>query len=169
MAEGIRLRMAIDQIRFARGYTLGLIEELDDGQWFQRSPGGVTHIAWQVGHLAMAEYALTMIRIRGKEPTDQEFISNHFFRTFKKGTKPSENGSDYPEPAEIRRVAAAVHERALEELAGYTENELDVKLPEPHAVFDTKLGSVIFCSSHEMLHAGQIGLMRRQLGMEPLR
>ena len=117
----------------------------------------------------MAEYALTMIRIRGKEPEDQEFISNSFFKQFKKGSQPSDGASDYPEVSEIRQVFDQVHERAIRELAGYTDEELDVKLPEPHAVFDTKLGSVFFCSAHEMLHAGQIGLLRRLLGKEPLR
>lgn len=62
-----------------------------------------------------------------------------------------------------------VHARSLQELAGQTDEDLDVKLPEPHAVFDTKLGSVFFCSAHEMLHAGQIGLIRRLLGRTPLR
>jgi len=169
MATGTRLKMAIDQIRFARSYTLGLVEDLKEGDWYRQPPSGVTHIGWQLGHIAMAEYGLTMIRIRGKEPSDGEFISNDFFRMFKKGTTPGSDPAEYPEPAEIKRVAAAVHERALAELDGYTEEELDVKLPEPHAVFDTKLGSIIFCSAHEMLHAGQIGLIRRLLGKEPLR
>jgi hypothetical protein len=57
----------------------------------------------------------------------------------------------------------------LEELAKYSDQDLNVKLPEPHSVFATKLGSVFFCSSHEMLHAGQIGLIRRLLGKSPLR
>lgn len=169
MATGTRLKMAIGQIQFSREYTLGLLEDLDEGDWFRQLPGGVSHIGWQLGHLAMAEYALTMIRIRGKEPSDADFISNDFFRRFKKGTTPVGDSTAYPDPAEIQHVAAAVHERALAELAGHSEEELDVKLPEPHAVFDTKLGSIIFCSAHEMLHAGQIGLLRRSLGKEPLR
>ncbi len=76
---------------------------------------------------------------------------------------------DYPPIDEIRQVFDSVHVHALRELAGYTDEELDVKLPEPHAVFDTKLGSIFFCSAHEMLHAGQIGLIRRQLGKAPMR
>jgi hypothetical protein len=31
------------------------------------------------------------------------------------------------------------------------------------------MGSVFVCSAHEMLHAGQIGLLRRLLGKPPLR
>jgi len=39
----------------------------------------------------------------------------------------------------------------------------------PYAVHANKLGGLIFCSHHEMLHAGQIGLLRRLLGKQPLR
>ena len=34
---------------------------------------------------------------------------------------------------------------------------------------ETKLGALFFCSVHEMMHAGQIGLLRRLLGKSPLR
>ena len=58
---------------------------------------------------------------------------------------------------------------AMEAMLGYQESDLSESLPEPTAVFDTKLGSLLFCSAHEMMHAGQIGLLRRSLGMSPLR
>ncbi len=169
MSVTIRLDVARQQIEFARRYTLGLLESIDDGDWFRQPSEGVTHVAWQVGHLAMAQYALTMIRLRGKEPEDEAIIPADFFRRFQKGTTPTADPADYPSPPEIRDVFGRVHQRALEELAGYTDEQLDVKLPEPHAVFDTKLGSVFFCSAHELIHAGQIGLLRRLLGNEPLR
>jgi hypothetical protein len=47
--------------------------------------------------------------------------------------------------------------------------ELEASVPEPYVVFPNKLGSLYFCASHEMLHAGQIGLLRRLLGKEPIR
>lgn len=166
---GPKLEIAIKNIEFARGYTIGLIDDFSENEWFQQPTGSATHLAWQVGHLAMAEYALTMIRIRGKEPEDAEFISNDFFKQFKKGSTPASITADLITPGEIRQVFDRVHERALQELMGYTDEELDVKLPEPHAVFDTKLGSIFFCSAHEMLHAGQVGLLRRLIGKEPIR
>lgn len=164
-----RLEIAVKSIEFARNYTLGMIDDLDEPDWFRQPTDGVTHIAWQIGHLAMAEYALTMLRIRGKEPEDTEIISNDFFRKFKKGTSPNPDASFYPSVAEIRATFDRVHSHALKELATYSDADLDVSLPEPHAVFQTKLGSVFFCPSHEMLHAGQIGLLRRLMGKEPVR
>ena len=52
-----------------------------------------------------------------------------------------------------------VHQQVLSELTGYSEADLDVPCDEPHALFDTRLGALFFCSLHEMMHAGQIGLL----------
>lgn len=169
MAIGPQLQLAISQIQFAREYTKQLIDQIRDEDYFRMPNGCITHVAWQVGHLAMAEYGLTMMRIRGKEPADAELISNDFFRTFKKGTVPIGDPSAYPSPAEIRRVWQAVHQRAMAELDQLDEADLQTPLPEPYAVCANKLGSLFFCSLHEMLHAGQIGLTRRLLGYDPVR
>jgi hypothetical protein len=169
MSVTSHIDLARQQIEFARQYTSGLIKDIDDSEWFKQPNGVKTHVAWQIGHLAMAEYALTMIRVRGKEPSDEKIISASFFRKFQKGTRPESEASFYPSPTDIRVVWHRVHQHAMEELTRYSDDQLDVKLPKPHAVFDTKLGSVFFCSAHELIHAGQIGLLRRLLGKEPLR
>jgi hypothetical protein len=163
------LRLAIRQIEFARGYTRTLLEGLDEGDWFRTPPGEVSHIAWQVGHLAMAQYMLTMARMRGKRPADEDLISKPFLRLFLKGTRPQADASVYPPVTEIRHVFDAVHRQAMLELPETPLEELQVEVPEPYAVFNNKLGSLLFCASHEMLHAGQIGLLRRLIGKEPIR
>ncbi|MCA9261343.1 MAG: DinB family protein [Planctomycetales bacterium] len=169
MAMSPRLDVALHLIESARAYMLQLIADVDDSQWFTIPPGASTHLAWQVGHLAMAEYGLTMIRMRGKEPSDADFITNAFMRTFKKGSTPQPDPSLYPAPEEIRQTLADVHAQALRELPGYDDSTLDEPLPEPYAGFATRLGSLYFCAAHEMLHAGQIGALRRMLGKDPLR
>ena len=164
-----KIRLAISQIEFARKYTLGLVEDVSGEDWFRGVEGCPSHLAWQLGHLAMAQYALTMIRIRGKEPEDEAILSKRFFRCFQKGTKPIFSADEYPPASEIRDTLGRVHEASMKELAKQTDESLSEKLPEPHAVFDTKLGSVFFCSAHEMLHGGQMGLLRRMLGKDPIR
>jgi hypothetical protein len=39
---------------------------------------------------------------------------------------------------------------------------------EPHPLVKTKLWALLWCAQHESVHAGQIGLLRRQLGYSPL-
>lgn len=169
MPETSPLNLAIAQIEFARQYTVGLIESIDESDYFVIPAGGVTHIAWQLGHLAMAEYALTMMRIRGKEPDDANLIDNDFLRAFKKGSRPIADATAYPDVAHIRQVFDGVHEHALREMPTYGEDLLRESLPEPYMAFANKLGSLLFCAAHEMMHAGQIGTWRRMMGMAPVR
>ena len=66
MSQTTRLEIARKQIEFARTYTLSLLEDIDDGDWFRRPGDVATHVAWQIGHLAMAEYGLVLFRQRGR-------------------------------------------------------------------------------------------------------
>jgi hypothetical protein len=61
--------LAIEQLEFARKYSLRLLDHVKEEDWFGQPPGGVSHIGWQVGHLAFAEY-----RIRRSGDRKQERI-----------------------------------------------------------------------------------------------
>ncbi|HPM84627.1 MAG TPA: DinB family protein [Candidatus Anammoximicrobium sp.] len=163
------LLLAIRQIEFARGYTLSLLDGLTAEDWFRRPTEADTHIAWQIGHLAMAEYGLCLFRIRGRQPEDLDLMSSKFRKQFSKGSQPDPEPANNPTPAELRSVLDRVHQQAAKELAACTEQQLAEPIDEPFAVTPTKLGALFFCSHHEMLHAGQIGLLRRLLGKSPLR
>ena len=163
------LDFARQQIAFVRSYTLQLIEDVRDEEYFVIPSGAVSHIAWQVGHLAMAQYGLTLMRIRDRQREDNELIPKEFIRRFKKQSIPVADLDGYPAPAEIREVFTNVHQRCLQEMANYDAQLLQQPLPAPTAVYENKLGSILFCPLHEMLHAGQIGALRRGLGKEPVR
>jgi hypothetical protein len=161
-----RLRLAIEQIVFARNYTIGLLDQTPTAEWFRQPPGGVSHVAWQVGHIAFSEYRLALWRIRGPQPQDDDFFSLEFKRLFGANSVPETN-SAYP-PDEIRAVLDRVHEQVLRELPALNEAELDQPVPHPHPFAKTKLLALLWCANHEMLHAGQIGLLRRHLGYPPM-
>ena len=59
-----RAAVALEQIEFARTYTKMFLEDLTPEEWFWQPPEAVTHIAWQVGHLAIAEFGLACLRMR---------------------------------------------------------------------------------------------------------
>jgi hypothetical protein len=163
-----RLQLAIDQIVFARNYTLGLPDQTPTADWLQQPPGGVSHIGWQVGHLAFAEYRLALWRIHGQRPEDDALFSREFVDQFGANSAPHADAARYPAPAEIRAVLDKVHEQALRELPTLSEADLNQPVPHPHRFAKTKLLALLWCAHHEMVHAGQIGLLRRQLGHPPL-
>ena len=160
---------ALDQIRDVRAYALPLVDDVAPEDWFRMPAEGVTHIAWQVGHIAMAQFRLCLERLRDLQPGDRDLISKDFIRLFSKGTLPAADQSIYPSAAEIRATFDRVHEAVMRETAVYAGNDLDVPLANPHPMFKTKLDALLFSSKHEMLHAGQIGLLRRLFGKPPLR
>ncbi len=164
-----RLDLAVGQLKRVRKYTLRLLENTDPAEWFRQPVEGVTHIAWQVGHLAFAEYRLGLERIRGRKSEDASLISEEFYARFARESVPDPDPAKYPSPEEIQSVLDRVHRQTLHELKTLREQELDdAPLASPHPLFDSKLGSLLWCAQHEMLHAGQIGLLRRLLGHAPL-
>jgi hypothetical protein len=159
----------MQQIEFARSYVLGTLADIEEADWFKMPAGCPTHLAWQVGHLAMAEYGLCLFRQRGRQPEDRELMSNEFRKLFSRGSVPEADTGKYPSVSEIRATLDRIHAQVIKEAAGFTAEQLKEPVEMPYAVEATKLGSLLFCSHHEMIHAGQIGLIRRLLGKGAIR
>jgi hypothetical protein len=169
MSDMIKLQMAIDQIAAARAYTLTLLEDIDHDHWFHQADPTPTHIAWQVGHLAMAQYGLLLFRQRGRSMDDSSLMSSSFRKKFSRGTTVSRDPEFYPPVTDILNVFHAIYDQSMSELVEYPLDQLNDPVDDPYAGYPTKLGCLLFCVHHEMLHAGQIGLLRRLLAKDPIR
>jgi uncharacterized damage-inducible protein DinB len=119
--------------------------------------------------MAVSQYNLCLRRVRGRTKADETLIPDNFIEHFQLGSKPVAGAENYPPVEEIKKVFDAVHAQVLAELAKLTDEELDVPVEQPHPVFKTKLGAVEYSPSHELIHNGQIGLLRRLMGKPPLR
>ncbi len=169
MSSESRLDLVISRMRGSRLFTQQFLNDLTDAEWYWSPPQFTTHIAWQVAHIAVAEYSLCLRRVRGRTSADESLVSDAFIDAFKLGSKPVAEPDKNPPLDEIRRVFEAVHQQSIDELSGRSEAELDGPLAEPHPRFKTKLGAVEFSPLHEMVHAGQIAMLRRLMGKPPLR
>jgi hypothetical protein len=159
----------LEQIKFARVYTLSLLADVDDADWFKMPAGSPTHIAWQVGHIAMAEYGLALFRQRGRKPEDMELMSSTFRKQFSRGSVPDPDPTKNPSPAEIRQTFERVHAQAILEVPTFTAEQLNAPCDPPTAGPATNMGALLLCPLHEMIHAGQIGFLRRLLGKVAVR
>ena len=131
--------------------------------------GAPTHLAWQIGHLAMAEYGLCLFRIRGRQPIDLDLMPSAVRKLYSKGSTPDPSPEKNVSPGQLREALAKIHAQVREELPTFTTEQLAEPCDMPYAVEATKLGGLYFCPMHEMLHAGQIGILRRLLGKPPVR
>lgn len=163
------LQAAIGQIRFARDYTLTLLDETPKDRWFEIPEGSSSNIAWQVGHLAVSQYGLLMFRIRGRDPADLELIPGKFRKAYSRGSTPSPDSDGQLTPDAFLERLQRIDELSSQELERVTPEVLLEPVDMPFAAYPIKLGAILFCPMHELLHAGQIGTIRRGLGLDPIR
>ena len=116
------MELVVRRIEFTRRYTLELLEGLDDSDWFWMPDAYPTHIAWQVGHIAMSHYGLTLFRQRGRAEVDSSLMSGKFRKLFMKGTTPKSGAENYPTPTEILDVLAVVFKQTIFELPDFEEH-----------------------------------------------
>jgi hypothetical protein len=164
-----RLEAAIERLRRARTFTRRFLADLAPDEWFWSPPAYTTHIAWQTGHIAVAQYNLCLRRLRGRTAEDDTLMPEAFFDVFKVGSQPLSGAANNPPLEQIQRVFDAVQQQVLIELPNVDNAELDAPVDPPHPAFKTKLGAIEWCSPHEFVHAGQIAMLRRLMGKPPLR
>jgi hypothetical protein len=161
--------LVIDQIRWARQYTLQLLEATPRELWYHIPTGTTTHVSWQVGHLAVAQYGLLLFRQRGRAEGDMELMPGWLRKQFGRGTTPATDSTGQPSCDDLMARLDAIHSQALQELPNASAAQLREPIEMPYAAYPIKLGAILFSPIHEALHAGQIGLLRRLHGLEPVR
>ena len=153
------------QLEDMRRYTKMVLDGIKEEDCFRFPDGCPTHIGWQLGHCAIAEYGLVLKSVRGELETDKEFVPSNFPELFGRGSKPLPAG-ECPSMSEIIKAFDAVHRQVVEECVNFSPELLSEKVSFEHPLFETKMGAIVWCAHHEMTHAGQITLIRRLLGYE---
>jgi hypothetical protein len=160
----VRLDAVAERIKFARMYTSQFLDDLSEAEWFWTPPGFVTHVGWQVAHIAASQYGLCLFRLRGRTVEDEALIPQTFWDNFKIGSTPVAGTENNPSVATIKGVFDNMQAQVLRELAERTDEQVDVPLEKPHPAFSTMLGGIEYSPMHELIHVGQITLLRRLMG-----
>lgn len=166
--EALRTQ-ALNQHQWARQYSLQLIESVPEQRWYEVPAGMSTHLAWQVGHLAVSQYGLMLFRQRGRAEGDVELMPGWLRKSFGRGSQPTLQDSSTPTVAELLDKLSQIHQKSIVEVNQLSVETLREPCDMPFCVYPTKLGALLFAPIHEGIHAGQIGLIRRGLGLSPIR
>jgi hypothetical protein len=161
------LAAAIAQINAARQYTLGLLADLPADAWFFMPTPAVTHIAWQVGHISIAQYRLGVAFLREPKPEDAAWFPANYRELFGRESTPQADPLRYPTPEEILANLESIHRHVMAEISSFTAADLARPVLQPHRIVKTALEALFWCSRHESIHAGQIALLRRLHGLSP--
>lgn len=150
-------------LAFARQTTLGLLEDIpQDKLFYQLTPGG-NHAAWVMGHLAVTDdFVLTKAGGReAKCPAAWE-------KLFGTGSTPTGKPGDYPAVGEIKEHLNLRREELIGWFKSLDEAKLASPLPEgTEWLAKTHGGAMATLAIHEGLHAGQLTMIRRSLGLAP--
>lgn len=145
------------------------LEALEPELWFQFPHEGVTNIAWQVGHITVANYGLGLVRIRGKRAEDAALLPESYMKIFGRGSVPSTDRGVYPSEERLVEIFNRVNAQVEQEMQSYTLEQLEEPSEPAHPMFQTKFDTLVFLPYHAMMHFGQMGLLRRLAGKAPLR
>jgi len=137
------------------------LSDLSDAELLLRPNSECNHIAYQLGHLISSEVQLLQMIVPGTEtPLPSGFVEAHAKENAK-----SDDASLFQSKATYLELVDKVRETSLAALESMDDARLDEPAPEAFAQFAPTMGHVfMLLATHQMMHAGQIVVVRRQLG-----
>ncbi|KZE36907.1 hypothetical protein AV656_14105 [Bhargavaea cecembensis] len=144
----------IQQMKFARGYTLGQLKQLEGADWDQKHPGFSNNIRWNAGHIFVSlENFTKMIN------PDYETVNPEWNGLFNTGTSPYSCSEGVPSNDELLSALKEQNDR----IAGALEGKLDSQLVQPLEIaghrMDTGEKLLQFTVWHEGVHGGILNAM----------
>lgn len=154
-------QVLVDLLSTSRFVMSSYLEDLTDKDLLVRPVEGAHHAAWQLGHLICSESQM----IEGIRPHAEKLVSGDFASRHDK--------SRAFEPAELWAVSKSEYLRRMELVRSATlsllrelsEDDLSAAGPGFMRSYAPTVGSVFTSvGSHELMHAGQIAVIRKKLG-----
>ncbi|MEM8899777.1 MAG: DinB family protein, partial [Bacteroidota bacterium] len=155
------------QSKDAFGWGRKLIGGVPEELWHTIPEGMGTHLAWQVGHLALSCYYHSVMVITGHQPEVLQKVAVKEYNDYYNTAQPVKSVHVHS-PAELLHAMAVMEETSLNIIAEMTEESLEEELFDlgfPHPVANTKWEAIDWNIKHYMYHCGQIGMLRRALGV----
>ncbi|WP_158607385.1 DinB family protein [Rhodohalobacter sp. SW132] len=122
----------------------------------------LNHVKYLAGHLLNSQYGIAAIA--GLKP---DIKWNDLFAVM--GQSEAKDGFAYPSLEEIKTEWNHLHEPTLRGLKELQADDLNLKPPSPFDQVSENIGQLwAFISHHQAYHIGQIGILRRAFGKEPM-
>lgn len=149
-----------------KGFASGLLMDLQDAPLAQPTSAGGNHALWIVTHLAFSEAQLFDVFIHGRKNRYEDFGKSVGLKSV-----PTTSADDYPSMEEAVAMFDSVRQDVLQYLDTIDDEALDAKSHAPDD-FGDGFGTVAKCLGamvmHAAIHAGQLTVIRRSLGREPV-
>ncbi len=152
-------------INSADSIVQGYLGDMTDAELLVRPVPGANHIAWQLGHLIVAEHML----IESVYPGSMPKLPEGFAEKYSKETATSDDPKAFLPKAEYLKIVKEQRDGTLKALEKVSDADLDKPAPEKFRQFVPTVGAMFALQgSHYLMHAGQWAVTRRKLGRKPL-
>jgi hypothetical protein len=136
------------------------INDMTDEDLLVRPVPGANHIAWQFGHLIMAEQS--MVKALGGQPPA---LPAGFAEQHSKQTAAADGASNFATKAQYLDLFNKTREAALAAAEKMSDADLDKPVEGSMARIAPTLGVLAsFPAVHAYMHMGQFSVVRRKLG-----
>jgi len=156
------IKMALEN---GKGWTTGMIADMQDAPLTQPTPNGGNHPLWVLGHITHSASNLFDVFIQGKENRFPEL------EMCSMGSEPTTQASDYPGMDELMAKFEEIHAAIVAHLGTITDADLDKpsNAPEEYAQMFGTIGACFAAmGTHMAFHTGQVADARRAAGRKPL-
>lgn len=160
---GIERKIGLATLAFARKQTVAFLEDIAPSQAVHQPFPGANHASWIAGHILWADdLFLTALKPRPSA------LPANYAKLFGNGSTPTNDPATYPTLNQLREKLAQVREEMIAWFAGMPEAQLHSALPKDFATFAENFAMLMSTLAwHEGLHAGQLTVIRKSLGMKP--
>ncbi len=137
-----------------------LLNDLSDADLLVRPVPGANHIAWQLGHLIVAEHRMVSGNLPGVAYPELPagFADRHTKETAAKDT-------GFGTKAEYLNLFNKVRQATIDALAKLSDADLDKPTTGRVAEMAPTLGALLGLNAdHVQMHGGQFSVVRRKLG-----
>ncbi|MDN5205573.1 DinB family protein [Fulvivirgaceae bacterium BMA10] len=129
-------------------------DKLSDKLALSRASDNSNHINWLLGHVLHCRFMLAnMIGLQEVNP-----LGDQYFKAIEH--------KDYPGIDEIRQHWPQISEKLLNKISSMSNEDLDTRPAENKPSLSDIISFFIY---HEAYHLGQIGIVRKIIGMEALK
>lgn len=159
----------VHQLRFARGGLMRVLEGFPSDKItllpeFKDGGAVANHALWIAGHLATTDdWFLQQMGVSA----ELELCSS-WHETFGGGSKPVDHASTYPAYSDVLESLKTQRDRLIAWFSARSEAELAAPSPEKWSKYaPTVADFAFFLAWHEGYHAGQLSVVRKQVGLGP--
>ena len=153
----------LEVLAFARRVTMGLIEELDDKTAFHRPFPAGNHAIWIAGHIAWDDdFFLTGLASKPSK------LPEKWASLFCSGSSVHDRVDEYPSLADVLQRMEVLRGDVRDWFGSMSSSDLANPLSDGFQRFGASYGALMGTLAwHEGLHAGQLTVIRKSLGLAP--